>query len=122
MKHLESDLQQSCVKWFEYQYPKLSKLLIAIPNGMHLSGTPLQRAIKMKRAKAEGLKPGTPDLLLAVTSTAYCGLWVEMKTDKGKLSINQNDMIDLLIKQGYKVEVCRSFNEFEKIIVGYLKR
>lgn len=115
-------MQQSCIKWFEYQYPKLSKLLIAIPNGLHLAGTPVQRAIKVKRAKAEGLKVGTPDLFLAVQSTVYPGLWIEMKTDKGKLSDNQNTMINELVAQGYRVEICRSFEEFKKIIDTYLKK
>lgn len=33
MRNEESKLQQSCITWFRLQYPRLEKLLFAIPNG-----------------------------------------------------------------------------------------
>ena len=33
MKHIESTLQVSCVRYFRYQYPQYKKLLFSIPNG-----------------------------------------------------------------------------------------
>ena len=33
MKSKEANLQVGCITWFRYQFPKLSKLLIAVPNG-----------------------------------------------------------------------------------------
>lgn len=122
MKHPESQLQKECVKWFKLQYPKYSRLIIHIPNGLKLGGTPVQRAIQMKRAKDEGVQVGTPDLFIAVPNTSHCGIWIEMKASKGKTSELQNEMIDLLLKEGYVVEVCRSFDQFQKTINNYFKR
>ena len=120
-KHPESILQKQCVAWFKYQYPAMSKLIIHIPNGLKLGGTPVQRAIQMNRAKLEGLQPGTPDLFIAAPSVAYCGLWIEMKSKKGKLSEKQNEMMKLLTEQGYHCCVCNSFEAFQKIIKTYFK-
>ena len=33
MRNEESKLQQSCITWFRLQYPRLAKLLFAVPNG-----------------------------------------------------------------------------------------
>lgn len=32
-RHEESHLQRQCVAWFRLQYPKLARLLFAVPNG-----------------------------------------------------------------------------------------
>lgn len=32
-RHIESQIQQSCVKWFRLQFPEIGLLLFAVPNG-----------------------------------------------------------------------------------------
>jgi len=33
MRHIESQIQKDCVTWFRLQYPKIGRLLFAVPNG-----------------------------------------------------------------------------------------
>jgi hypothetical protein len=83
MKNLEHILQVECLKWFYYQYPKYSNLIFAIPNGGQ------RNIVVAKKLKEEGVKPGVPDLFLPVPNNGFCGLFIEMKSEKGILSNNQ---------------------------------
>lgn len=114
MKHLESKLQQNCVKWFRYQYPKLSKMLIAVPNGGH------RNIIEAKIMKSEGVIPGVSDLLLLVSRHGYGCLGIEMKSEKGKQTDLQKEWQIDFEKNNNKYIVCNSLDSFIKIITDYL--
>ena len=113
MRHEESTLQIGCVRWFRYQYPKLT--LFAIPNGGNRN---LITAMTMKR---EGVLAGVADLFLAFPSQGFHGLWIEMKTSKGRQSPEQKHFQTDMEKQGYKYVVCRSFEEFKFEIEKYIQ-
>lgn len=113
MRHEESTLQIGCVRWFRYQYPKLT--LFAIPNGGNRN---LITAMTMKR---EGVLAGVADLFLAYPSKGYHGLWIEMKTAKGRQSPEQKQFQFLMECNGYKYVVCRSFQEFKEEIEKYIQ-
>ena len=112
MRHEESTLQIGCVRWFRYQYPRLT--LFAIPNGGNRN---LITAMTMKR---EGVLAGVADLFLAYPSKDCHGLWVEMKTTKGRQSPEQKRFQTDMEKHGYKYVVCRSFDEFKNEIENYI--
>jgi len=120
MKNEESKLQQACVKWFRYAWPNV--LIFAIPNGGK------RGVITASIMKAEGVVAGVPDLFVAelgspchVDTIGSGGLFIEMKTPKGTLSQSQKDIHAKLLDSGYKVEVCRSFDEFQETVNNYLK-
>lgn len=112
MRHEESTLQIGCVRWFRYQYPRLT--LFAIPNGGNRN---LITAMTMKR---EGVLAGVADLFLAFPSQGFHGLWIEMKIGKGRQSQEQKYFQTDMEKQGYKYVVCRSFEEFKNEIEKYV--
>lgn len=121
VKETEHQLQKACVQWFRLQYPSYDKLLFAIPNGgkRHVAV-----AAKMK---AEGVLRGVPDLFLAVPREGkgydrdiYHGLFIEMKAGKNNLTKEQKTMFEILTEQGYRCELCRSFEEFHQVIGQYL--
>lgn len=123
MKHEESTHQKTLLNWsrvIKFGDGKLHDYLIAIPNGAHLAGTKIQRQRKMAVMKSEGLKVGTPDLFLAIPNLDFGGLWIEMKSEKGKPSENQLMMIDRLSKVGYKCEICYGWVEAKEAIESYL--
>lgn len=76
--------------------------------------------------KAMGLRPGVPDLFLAMMRGGFGGLYVEVKGPKGRLSKVQRDYHAKLIKQGYCVrvgdgkEVCKDI--ISQYILGNIKR
>lgn len=118
MKTTEFDLQKGCIRWFRYQYPDL--LLFHIPNGGYR--TPSEAA----RFKSAGVIAGVPDLFLAkdkvcTDGTFYGGLFIEMKSQKGYLTPQQQKIQMKLLKGGYQVAIARSFDEFMEIVNDYLK-
>lgn len=117
MRHLESNLQQACVKWARLQFPVCRELLFAVPNGAHLS------KIQASILKGEGMTAGVSDLLLLHPSSdgQWCGLAIEMKTEKGRQSEWQKAWQKELEETGcYRYEVVRSFEQFRKLINDYL--
>ena len=89
-EHLE---QAHLVMWFRRAYP--DTLIFAIPNGGMRSKS---QAMKLK---VEGVVAGIPDLFVPEWK-----LWIEMKKVKGgKISPEQQSMIDYLQSVGYSVIV-----------------
>lgn len=79
-----------------------------------------------KRTKAngdklvkQGMLPGVPDLLLPVKQGIYSGLYIEMKSTKGRISIDQSKFLRAVSDNGYAVSVCYSANEAIKRIEDY---
>jgi len=89
-------------------------LLYAIPNGG-------KRNIGVARKlKAEGVKKGIPDLHLPVARGRYNSLYIELKTQKGRLTADQAEVIALLEEENNKVVVAYGHEQAEKAIVKYL--
>ena len=114
-----SRLQSACVKWFRYQHSDIKDLLFSIPNGIPLANKNVRTKI-YKKLKEEGLQPGVPDLFLAVGSSIYNGMFIEIKSKKDRLRKKQVDMIRALEQQNYKCVVVRSLDEFMEVIKEYL--
>ena len=89
-------------------------LLFAIPNGGN------RDAVTGARLKREGVKSGVPDMMLPVPRGGYCGLFIEVKTPKGRLSVNQQSWFAALEKVGNKCIVVRSPTEAIDAIMEYL--
>ncbi len=119
MKHEESNIQQKCVEWFKYSFPK--QVIASFPNGVFISGTPVQRAKRWNILKKEGAMLGMPDLIICIPSDKYHALFIEMKTSKGVLSDSQKSTHKILEDSGYCVKVCRSLDEFIQSVHNYLE-
>ena len=108
----EHQEQVDVIRWFRLNYPKL--IIFAIPNGgMRNIGT----AINLKK---EGALKGVPDLFLMAANNTYHGLFIEMKSIKGKVSEEQKYFIEQAKLQSYAAEVCYGFEEAYKCINQYL--
>lgn len=104
-------------------YPAL-RLLFAVPNGGKRS---IKTALDLK---AEGTKPGVPDLFLPVLrprltplgdSSQWPGLWIETKTPTGRLSDDQKQWRQDLVAQGYAYCVARSEDEIIDALLAYVR-
>jgi hypothetical protein len=95
-------------------YPQLENMF-AIPNGGQRSG----RTGAM--LKAEGVRSGVADMMLAYPSNGYHGLFIELKRrDGGKVSPQQQEWINRLNKAGYLAIVAYGAKEAVKVITDYL--
>jgi hypothetical protein len=89
--------------------------MFAIPNGGK------RDKITSSNLKAEGVKPGAPDIMLPVAKRHYHGLFIEMKKPKGGVvSEDQVQFIDSLRLNGYYVAVCTSWSQARDCIVWYM--
>ena len=85
----------------------------------------------MARLKREGLRPGCPDLFLAVPKSEgsiggglrylFTGLFIEMKRKGGKPSVEQVGFAYMLKQQGYNALICEGADEAIRAINGYLE-
>lgn len=115
----EHDEQKSVVEWWDYVSQMLRvprEVLFAIPNGGK------RDIVTASFLKAEGVRPGVPDLFLAYPVGDAHGLFIEMKRRKGGVvSKYQNDMLEILKNLGYKTDVCKGAEEATKRIERYIK-
>jgi VRR-NUC domain len=95
-------------------YPEL-RWAFHIPNGG------IRDPITASRMRAMGLKAGVPDIFLPVTRRQKHGLFLEMKIERGKLSDNQNDWIDILRMYNYEVAVCYGWEAARDFLIEYLR-
>lgn len=132
----ESQIQSAVISWWQLAHRGLgvpdARLLMMIPNGAYFGagktarGIPLAviRSVQMKR---QGMVSGAPDLFLAVARSSLGGvrrnhgLWLEMKTEVGRLSPVQKEMHELLRNQGYAVVTAHSFDEAVNALTAYLR-
>ena len=116
MRHIESNTQIACVKWFRLRYPAYARLLFAVPNGG------ARNAVTGAIMKAEGVVAGVADLILLIPAGDYHGLCIEMKTKTGQQSQSQKTWERDVIMHDYRYAVVRSFEEFQKVVTEYLEK
>jgi len=112
-EHQEQSMLIAWARMTEGTYPELA-LLHAIPNGGW------RHKATAGRLKAEGLKPGVPDLCLPVPRGKYAGCYIEMKSRKGRVRQSQRWWLDRLNEQGYLAVVCKGFAQAVDVITEYL--
>lgn len=127
MASVEHNIQTACVRWFRLQHRDLAPLLFAVPNAAR------RTRWEIAQLKQEGMVAGVSDLLLLVPRGPWHGLAIEMKKETeewhgGKRTVTrtyqrpeQKEWQAAVEAQGYRYEVVRSFDAFQKLIDEYLK-
>lgn len=98
----------------EVRHPSLA-WLYAVPNWF---GT--RTARQGARAKAEGRKPGVPDVHFPVARGPYNGLVVELKAGTNQPTKEQKLWLNHFRAEGWLVDICYSFEEARDLILAYL--
>lgn len=114
----EAQHQQYVFKWSQqphirHKFPEL-KLLYHIPNERKC--TPVQG----KQLKLQGVRSGIPDLHLPVSKNGYNSLYIEMKSESGRVSDEQKWWLSELEKQGSKCVVCYGWEQAVATLEDYL--
>jgi hypothetical protein len=113
----EHEEQAALIEWagrMEWKYPDLH-YLYAIPNGG------LRNKAVAAKLKAEGVKPGCPDLCLPAPRGAFNGLYVELKAKGGSVSAVQREFLQGLKARGYCTAVCVGWDAAREVIENYLR-
>lgn len=90
-------------------------LMHAVPNGGHR-----HKAVALAM-KAEGVRPGVPDIALPTAIGGFHGLYVEMKKPGGVVDTKQRKWIRRLRTGGYCVAVCDNWRDAVRVIEAYLR-
>ena len=113
----ENDLQKTIVEALHYLLPDNSLL--------HHSPNEGRRHVSyMVKLKKLGMKSGWPDLQILVDkkywhkSAEASGIYIELKTSKGRLTDNQNKILKKLENLGQYSIMCRSLDE----VITYLQK
>jgi len=115
-QYLEDNLLMNCVFWFKYQYPEPKYLIHHSPQEgkrnritNKYGKTYSPEAVRLKK---KGTRAGFPDLCVISANHIF---FVEMKSEKGKLSENQKEVIAIIDKLGFKTYVVNSLELFMKV-------
>lgn len=111
----ESQIQHDCLAWFRLQYPKLERMMFAVPNGGR------RDAKTGARMRYEGVVRGVADLILLVPKKGFASLCIEMKTPKGTQSEHQRKWQKEAETYRNKYVVCHSLQEFMNEVNSYLR-
>lgn len=95
----EESEQITALEWLRLSHPDIAKDAIHIANERKTS------PMYGYTLKQMGVRPGIPDLFwpkpIQHTHTFYHGLFIEVKTAKGRLTSIQQETIDQLNEDGY---------------------
>lgn len=116
----EAQHQSAVMKWSQQpsirqRWPCLC-LLHHIPNGGR------RDPIEARHLKEQGVKPGVPDLCLPVPRGRFHGLYIELKTQRGHATPEQEWWGRKLQEQGYAWFVCRGWQSAIAAIEEYLRQ
>jgi len=112
MRHEESDIQIAFVRWLSATHP--DALFTTCLAGVNLSMT---AALRVKRM---GYRCGTSDVLILEPRGEHHGLFLEIKTSKGKPSPTQLEFSRLANARGYKSVIVYGFYAAVDVSDAYL--
>jgi hypothetical protein len=98
-----------------HYYPDIARSAIHIAN--ERKTTPFYGSILKKM----GVRKGVPDLFWPKPQDCYHGLWVELKTDKGRLSVEQSKFIFDASNDGYYASVAFGAQQLVDVVTKYFR-
>ena len=110
----EERLQTEVINWIKEKHPSVR--YCASLGGIY---TGPRQAIKAKRT---GYSRGFPDLQICEARGGKFGLFIEIKTIKGRATEAQKEWIEDLNLRGYHAEICKGLPLVIKCIENYLQK
>ena len=110
----EERLQTEVINWIKEKHPNVR--YCASLGGIY---TGPRQAIKAKRT---GYSRGFPDLQICEARGGKFGLFIEIKTIKGRATEAQKEWIEDLNLRGYHAEICKGLPLVIKSIENYLQK
>lgn len=114
-RHLESDEQIAAMDWLRAQHPWIVPYTMHIPNerkASYYAGYILKRM---------GVLKGASDLFIAWPCGGYHGLWIEIKSKKGRPTTEQLDFLERMKSVGYFSALAYGAEEVINTIQEYLQ-
>lgn len=113
-KYTESNEQIAAMDWLRAQHPKIADHTLHIGNERKSS---YWAGYIMKKM---GVLKGASDLFMAWPCGGFHGLFIEVKSKKGKPTPHQIAFIDRMNRVGYVAKVCYGADEVISTMKDYL--
>ena len=114
----EAQEQRTLFEWaavMSQRHPVL-RLMHHIPNG----GS--RNPAEARNLRAQGVRPGVPDIFLPCARGGWHGLYIELKRQRGgRVSAEQKEMLEALRREGYAAAVCEGWEAARDAILEYLE-
>ena len=114
----ESDFQRVAARYLD----ALSVLWCHCPNGGQRDSDRKKANKRGAALRSEGTKKGFPDIAIYEPRGSFHGLFIELKRDGGKMSVDQELWLNKLYERGYQVAKTDSVDELIEIVEKYLKQ
>ena len=111
----EQILQINLINWFKHEWPELSLDIHHFANERKCSDYEGKILQKM------GVTRGVSDIFLGFALNGFHGLWIELKSDRGKLSDEQMEFIKRKNQRGYFAVAVWGLEAAQEVIKIYLK-
>ena len=114
----EAEEQRALFRWAALAagaHPEL-RLLYHVPNEGRRS------VVTGRRMKAEGMKPGVPDICLPVARGGHHALYIELKRrEGGRVTESQRQWLSDLTDAGNRAVVCKGWDAAREEIEQYMR-
>ena len=107
--------QIAVMEWLRWTHPDIVDCVMHIPNERK------QNKIWGLVLAHMGVLPGASDLFIAVPRKMFHGMFLEMKTKKGRLTENQKTFLQDMKSQGYHASAAYGSDDAIYQINNYLK-
>ena len=111
----EQILQINLINWFKHEWPELAGDIHHFANERKCS---FQQGLHLQRM---GVTPGVSDIFLGIAVDGFHGLFLELKTLKGKLSNEQMEFIHKKNQRGYFAVAVWGLEAAKEVMKCYLK-
>lgn len=115
VSHQEDNIQEAFFNTARMIFPKLDKLLFAVPNG---GKRDKKEAVRLKK---QGVVTGIADILCLVSNNTHTMLCLETKIESGKQSVEQIQFQKQVEDAGGLYLIYRNAAEGIEILKKYLK-
>jgi hypothetical protein len=113
----EDILHKACVQWFGLQYGMRNDIFINHCPNENPKGDKFKMIRYNAKMKSMGRMTGFPDLEIGYKGKV---LFIELKSESGRLSDNQKSAHQNIINAGFEVIVIRSLEEFMEKVNGFI--
>tara|TARA_R100000654_G_scaffold54554_2_gene80764 strand:+ start:1110 stop:1472 length:363 start_codon:yes stop_codon:yes gene_type:complete len=111
----EDRLQSEIIKYLQLQYPKARYCA-------SMGGQYQPYKSQQNRMKRTGYVKGFPDLQITEARDGYFGLFLEIKTIKGRATIEQKRWIVDLLQRGYQAKIVKGLPQALDEIDKYMTK
>lgn len=112
----EESEQVALIEWRDYHlgtYPELARLI-------HIANQGKRPPVVGHKLKLMGMLPGVWDFFLPVIRPPWGGLWIEMKSAKGRLTDTQK-AFQAMLENDYAMRVCYPWTMARDTLIEYLE-